>query len=132
MAHVHGCSLTQFSQLLNEFFLWALNAGPLPYSNLAQGQHHGVIHAQCPALTVAHAPQDAARQHTPRSRQSEPMSSPLISIKVLHKSLRGLVLPALQTRKNKHINFQGKYGSGGGSHAVAPKRNSLKNNAVDY
>ncbi len=45
----------------------------------------------------------------------------------------GLVLSALQTQKNKDINFWGEnMEAGGNSHAVAPKLNSLTNNILDY
>lgn len=67
------------------------------------------IHAQCPALQACHAPQVAAREHSPRLRLSHAMKIPLISIKVLHRIWREWLCSCFTFNKNKDVNSSGNF-----------------------
>ena len=64
---------------------------------MAQGQHHGVIHAQSPAHTVCHTPQVAAREKLAKVMPVRGNEYPTYLNQSPSQNFKGLILLVLQT-----------------------------------
>lgn len=99
MARIHGCSITQLSQTLSEFSLGLKRRAWLKFS--ATVSVKPVVRCSQSAALLKWLPENT---HQGYVRQSH-WATPLISIKVLQKSLRHWSCPRFKHRKNNDVSF---------------------------